>query len=223
MSPILRSMWHNYRYTFLIYWIIMGLFIVAAQIMVSNTTDQDAVYAGLTNFAPPKYFLSVMGVLFVIVNLPVYVAHGVSRRRYMTGTAVFAALIGATYALISMIAITVNLGFAGRLDGALISRVGFAHLLTDYAYMGAGWLIGVTYYRYGPWYATFLLPFTTSPAWLTDGVFNSLWTTSPFTVQNLALRLPYALAVLAALACIAGAVAAGYALARTVPLKPRRA
>jgi hypothetical protein len=203
----------------------MGLTVVVVQTIVSTIADEKTLYNVLTGFAPPKYFLSVISLLIVVGSLPTYVAHGVTRRRTATSAALFAALATASFVILSITAITVNLALAHKFDVYAVSRIALAHLLTGYAYMAAGWMIGAAYYRYGPWIGTLLLPLTTLPGWVADISFTSLWTDNPFTLSDsgMGAHLAFPVAVLIGVANVIVALAGGYAIVRTMPIRARRA
>jgi hypothetical protein len=113
----------------------------------------------------PKYFMVVLGIFLSPVHLPVYVAHGVTRRDFLAGSAMFGGLL--------TLGFTAFLVVGYGLESAVFSGLGWTaglgnpHLYTSAGQVGlvvaesvlmlgahfcAGWLVGTGFQRFGRWW-----------------------------------------------------------------------
>jgi hypothetical protein len=196
---------------------------------------EDGAWASVWEFSeqPMRYFPMSIGVMLVPTLMPAYVANGVTRREFTVGAVLM--IIGATLGLAAVGAIGLAVekwayGWAGHVptytfphlfDGPenVVAVVGeFAILISSH--MVAGWLIGYTYYRYGGWIGTFLLPLTVLPALAVEVLTSVSWIGGLLLDNTGYERLPLPLVVPAVLAILAGTVLLNYVLIRRLAIKP---
>jgi hypothetical protein len=98
-------------------------------------------------------------------------------------------------------------------------------VLTEYAlvfaaYWLSGWLIGIGYYRFGPWLGTLFIVPAMLPASGVEVLLGTGWSeATPSELRLGADNAPAAIALSVVL--IAAGLAAVHAVTRTVPVKPR--
>jgi hypothetical protein len=117
------------------------------------------------------YLPLIIGLIFTTIHLPIFVAHGVTRRNFFIGTVWFA--IG--FSLVSSMALTVGYGIEHllysvyRLSDTLTSPHLFSStsqlpvifgesMLLMLAYLCTGWLIGTGFRKFGLGGLLFLVP-----------------------------------------------------------------
>lgn len=209
-----------------VFWLIMMLaWIVMAGLAVAAIfeTGQEWI-AGL---APPKWFLFVIGILMAAVELPTYVAHGITRRHVCLASLV---TFGITAVAFGMLAV----GFFW-LETAILDRAGVGPEVTDPLRIGSvedamtllvvtsvlfliwaawGWLVGAGYYRFGPWLGTLFLIPAGVPVLLAEGVTTRPGSGLRFLSSLTGGAVPAVIAVAAAAALVGS-----YLLVRDVPLR----
>lgn len=134
----------------------------------------------------PKYFLMVFGILAATTQLPIFVAHGITRRDFVRGAAVFFAALAALYAALQIAvlgteyAVCAALGVLDRFTQAhpvatpgAAGRLFLECLMIGLANLVGGALIGTGYYRFGPWLGTVLIAPAYLPALVAETAFNS--------------------------------------------------
>lgn len=186
---------------------------------------------------PARWVLFVIGILLAVVVLPTYVAHGVTRGRFTLAGTGFGAVLA------SLVALYLAAGFlieravfaaAGRphtfADEHLFTTAFEVHLvLAEYAVLGAaylvaGWLVGICYYRFGGWRGTLALPLTTLPLFTIENVVGTgQWTgLLPDAAWRAIAEWPPATTAALVAVVLAAGLAALRALTRTVPINARK-
>lgn len=179
-----------------------------------------------------KYFPLAMAVMLTTVLLPIYVAQGVTRRQFAVGASLFIAVWSALLALAMVVGYAIEAGVYDALGWSqefdiphLFDTWTQVHLIVaEYfplvaIHMMAGWLIGTTYYVFGWFRATLLLPVSLAPVVVVEGLLATSWIGSAlehvesYTPPHVVIAVPAALAVIAA----TGAV--NYLLIRELPIK----
>lgn len=99
---VARALFHEYGRACLIFWGI--LLAIVALLSVTRATAlpeglSDDVWGSAVR-SSSRIFLLVIGILATTASLPVYVAHGVTRREYVAGAGLFAVLVGALFAVV---------------------------------------------------------------------------------------------------------------------------
>ena len=180
----------------------------------------------------PQYFLMVFGIVAVTTQLAVFVAHGVTRRDFARGAAVFLAGLALWFAVVQVAVLLAEngvfhlAGIAGDLTQphpagtpAAAGRLFMQCLMVGAAHAVSGWLIGSGYYRYGPWLGTVLIVPGYLPAYIAAVAMDT-------GTSGLRIDLGFGLAgakvpagVLVSLAVIAAASWVCYALTRSIALR----
>lgn len=201
-------------------------FVVALVPWILAYNDVDPFSLLSTAGVAPRWFLFVMGIVLVPACFATHVATGQTRRSF--ATALTAALVGVSLAA----AVVVTLGFA--VEHWAHTRLGWsgellnAHLFTSGDQMGpvllenallvpayavSGMLVGATYYSFGGWRGTALLPLTVGPVLdvngflVLDGI-GGVWRVAGFDSAPLPVRVAAVVVVVALM------VAATYAALR---------
>ncbi|NDL56562.1 hypothetical protein [Phytoactinopolyspora mesophila] len=183
-----------------------------------------------------RYYPMSIGVMLVPALMPAYVANGVTRREFTVGAVLMISGIAIGLGVVGAIGFAVEdaiFGWAGHatvynfphlFDGpgdvvAVVAVVGEFALHTS-SHMVAGWLIGYTYYRYGGWTGTFLLPLTILPALAVEFLLGVSWIGGLLMDHTGYERLALPIVIPAVLATIAAAVLLIYFLTRRLAIKP---
>jgi hypothetical protein len=206
------------------YWAIMAAVALTVGVTVGAFGEIKTSLVQYPLLNAPKYFLMVFGILATTMQLPIYVAHGVTRREFIRGAAVFFAALATAFTALQLVALGIEYAVYSAQD--LLPRLTEAHplasagdagrlflqtLLLGLAYLATGWLIGVGYYRFGPWLGTAFIVPACLPAVATEAAFNAR------LIGLDVAALPIALVLSAAI--IAVAWAACYALTRSLAIK----
>jgi hypothetical protein len=215
-----------YRMTYAWFWGIMALMLaglcVSFEIFGHYVLDsQRASIWEVAGTQAPRWFLFVMALMFATVNLPVVVAHSVTRRSYFQGTVLF----GLASSVFSATMLLLGFGverWVYHLDGIWaeltkpypVNTLGEAAglwlelFVTLAASMVSGWLAGLVFYRLRLWVALVCMPLAAGP----------LVAVSSAPLGRVG---EWELALTAAATLIA--VAGGYLLVRGVAIRPRKA
>lgn len=214
------------------YWGIMLTVYAVIITVVVAVGDTDVSIWATSGGSAPKYFLLAVGVMLTTVFLPTYLGNGVTRRDFTLGASLYIVVVAAVYAVIMALgflaehAIYSAADLMGGLDEpypvqALSDGLDrfVAELLVGIAYLCSGWLMGTCFYRFGSWWGIGLIPVTVLPAAVTEIGFDSLWLGYGIN-HGLGLdRPPLGVGALMAVASIAAAWLANFALTRAVAVK----
>jgi hypothetical protein len=224
---VFRHLFTAYRKVFAWFWAIMALLLAGLCLsyeifghypVQDNNTASMWEVAGM---AAPRWFLFVIGLMFVTVNLPVVVAHGITRRGYFDGAALFILASSAFAASMVLLGFGVerwvyhlngiwaeltrpypvnSLGQAGRLWLELF--------LGATAYMVSGWLAGIAFYRTRVWVAIACSPLAAAPL-------------IAVSAQPLGRPAAWELGLTAVVSALG--LGLGYLFVRSVAIRPRKA
>ncbi|GIM95188.1 hypothetical protein [Paractinoplanes toevensis] len=154
-----------------------------------------------------KYWLLVVGIMLVVMQLRVFLANGRTRHEFLAGAGVFGLIASATFAAVVVLghalegAVLDAIG--GRGDGYPVLSVGgllgeFGQVFPEtIAYLISGALISAGFYRWRPWIGLVVMIGGAVPA----GVADSLLGIDEFGVVP--AHLPYAAALALSLAATA--------------------
>ncbi|HRA50188.1 hypothetical protein [Actinotalea sp.] len=203
--------------------IIALMAVTVAVVMVDRygTVDISIVQFARQGFV---WFPFSMAIMMSAGFLNVHVASGLTRRSLGRASVVVGVGLAGFYAVVMTAAL--------QLERAVFGARGWAHQLTDGAPVVAdtsqiGWilvdlgllftaaqlsglLVGISYYRLGPWWATLALPLTVGPVL----VVTPILTTSLLDPLSMLARVPVAVALLVLTA------AAYLVLLRRCPVRP---
>ncbi|MCP2169479.1 hypothetical protein [Goodfellowiella coeruleoviolacea] len=224
-------LWAGHLRLLLIFWAIVVVIFVALGVGQAAFGQLDRSLWEIAGLGAAKYFPFALAIMITPLNLSVYVAHGVTRREFFTGAALFAGLLGLVFAVAFTLGFAVeHLAYtaAGLPEGFtgphLFTSGGQVHLvlveavLTFTAHIASGWLIGSGYYRFGGWLGTLFLVPALVPALGTDVLLGTGWFRAVGTAVGLGqLAMPAGIALSVLL--IAAAVAANQPLTRSVAIR----
>jgi hypothetical protein len=164
-----------------------------------------------------KYWLLVVGIMLVSMQLKQFVANGVTRHEFLAGAAVFGLLAAIGFAVIVPLGHGIESLALGLLDrrpsgypvfGARVALAEFGRSLPgSLAFLVSGGLYAITFYRFRAWLGVLLLVPATAPIGVSQWLLG---------IDERAVTidvLPYLPAVaLSLLATLAGAVAFRWAI-----------
>jgi hypothetical protein len=221
-----RHLFTTYRKVYAWFWSIMALLLaglcVSYEIFGNYPPDSDrSSMWEVAGLAAPRWFLFVMGLMFVTVNLPVMVAHGITRRAYFEGASLFilaSTAFAASMALLGFgverVAYHVN-GIWGQLthpypvnSAGEAGRLWLELFLGGTAYMVSGWLAGIAFYRLSVWIAIACTPLAATPL-------------IAVSARPVGQPAAWELALTATVSVLG--LAAGYVLVRNTAIRPRKA
>ncbi len=182
----------------------------------------------------PKYFSMAMGITLTPAYLTLLIAQGVTRRMFSVAASIYiAAAAIATAGLWVLVYQAEHLiyssqGWSQALENPhlfgdtsqrdLIFTEFFLLILSHEA---AGWLLGITFYRFGFWRGVLLLPLALIPAAAAEFLLIAQWLADALSSIGYQ-RPPLAVAVPSILVVSALGMYVGYLLLRPMALKPAK-
>jgi hypothetical protein len=170
-----------------------------------------------------KYWVLVVGIMLVVMQLRQFVTNGVTRREFLAGAAVFGLIVTAGFAAVVVLGHSLEslaLGaVGGRGDGYPTLSAGgilgeFGQVFPEsLGYMVSGALIAAGFYRWRPWLGLIVMLGGAIPALVGDVLFG----VDEF--GDVAARLPYSGALALSLGTSALACAAFRQVLSDVPIK----
>jgi hypothetical protein len=218
--------------TFIAFWIVVGgCWAVIATVIIAVGHSDASVWHWFAT-SPSKYFLMVIVIITTAVYLPVFIGHGVTRRQFALGAAAFfggTVLAFAGIVLLGYVAEVIMYAATGQFgvrdygyplrwagDGFTV----FAQAaLTHAGFVCTGWLIGASFYRFGPWLGTLLIPPCALPGFGTDLAFGGARSAVRLTQMVDIAPAMWRAGFLIGLALVAAGVGAGYLLVRDVAVR----
>jgi hypothetical protein len=234
LRQVLRAMFVGMRQMLGGYWLIMlvGFLVVGIGFKLATGGIDHSMWDYGTQ--SPKYFSMALGITVTQAYLSLLVAQGVTRRMFSVAVGIFLVTAAASTALLWVLVY--------QAERALYSWQGWSqtmenpHLFTDTSQAGlifteffllvvshevAGWLIGVTFYRFGWWRGLLLLPLSLIPAAATEFLLIAQWLADVLGSIGYD-RPPLAVAVPTVLVVTALGLYAGYLVLRPMALKPAK-
>jgi hypothetical protein len=164
----------------------------------------------------PSWFMLAMGIVAAVMHLPIAIAHGITRRDFCIGAAVFAIATAVIFQVMKIVGLLLE-AWAYQARG-LMERLAEPYpwptvgsTLTDMgrglAFMLGGWLVALVFYRLRFWWALLVSPIATIPV--------SSGTGMAYTPWDVHWAFIGAMLVVSA--------AAGYLAARGLAVKPKKA
>lgn len=182
----------------------------------------------------PKYFSMAMGITLTPAYLTLLIAQGVTRRMFSVAASIYLTAAGIATAGLWVLVYQV--------EHLILSSQGWTqalqnpHLFGDTSQRGlifteffllilsheaAGWLLGITFYRFGFWRGVLLLPFALIPAAAAEFLLIAQWLADALNSIGYQ-RPPLAVAVPSILVVSALGLSVGYLLLRPMALKPAK-
>jgi uncharacterized membrane protein len=234
LKRVVASMMAGLRPMIVGYWLVMTVsFLIGGLIsqLIGGGLDHSIWDYGTQS---PKYFSSAIGITLAPALFNLLIAHGVTRRMFSVAASILLVGAAAATALLWVVAyqverviydwagLTQTLAnphlFTKTTQAGLIFTEFFLMIL---AHEAAGWLIGISFYRFGFWKGLLLLPLGVLPAaaaelllvaqWLADAVRGT-----GYHRPSLAIGVPGVLVVSAL------GLYFGYLLLRPMALKPAK-
>jgi len=234
LQQVLLAMVVGMRQMLVGYWIVMVVAFVAVGIVIqlaTGTVDHSMWDYGTQS---PKYFSMALGITIIPAFFSLLIAQGVTRRMfsvaagiYLTGAAVATALLWVLVYHVEHLLYSWQ-GWPEDLTNPHLftstSQVGlvFAEFfLLILSHEVAGWLLGITFYRYGLWRGILLLPLSLIPAAAAELLLVAQWLAD--ALRNLDYhRPPLGIAVPSILVVSVLGLYAGYLVLRPMGLKPAK-
>ncbi|MEI8411289.1 MULTISPECIES: hypothetical protein [unclassified Kribbella] len=216
------------------YWVVMLVSFTAIGIgfrLVTGGIDHSMWDYGTQS---PKYFSMAMGITLPVAYFNVIIAQGTTRRMFSVAASIY--LLGAASATAALWVLVY------QAEHLIFSSQGWSqalenpHLFTDTSQRGlifaeffllilaheaAGWLLGITFYRFGFWRGVVLLPFALIPAAAAEFLLIAQWLADALDSLGYQ-RPPLAVAVPSILVVSAVGLYVGYLLLRPMALKPAK-
>jgi len=177
VRAVMRELYTGHRRTLQWFWVVVaGSLAVIGLVLGAAGATGTRLWPDYV-LTPNKYFLLVLGILAAATQLPIHVAHGLTRRQFAFGaTAYFGVVVAAsaaatllTYPLL-MAARSVGGGGGPWLTPGSAGST-FGEAVASYAaYTCGGWLLGALFYRLDGWRRVVLLPVGALPALASDFV-----------------------------------------------------
>lgn len=216
-------------------WAVTGLIVA---IVVVSTTLAGEVTESLwlnTGSTQPRYFLLAMGVMLAATHLPVYVAHGVTRRLFLVAGVGFTVAVSAAFAAITVIGFGLErllFSWQGTLDRLPEPypmntlgdglRVALALALLGTVYLCCGWLIGSIYYRYGAWFGTLLIPAAAVPLFVAEAGIGEKPLGAWLVQELIGSEMPYGVGLALAVGSAVTMLALIYGSIQALPIRSRK-
>jgi hypothetical protein len=228
VRAVVRQLRVTYLQTFVWFWVVVaGCWAIVATVIIL-IGDADMSVWHWFGTSPAKYFLMVLGIITASVYLPVYVGHGITRRQFAAGSAAFFGVASVAFGVVVLAGYHAATGQFGPASGsypvtsfgdglAVFARYAVIHA----AFVCTGWLLGATFYRFGPWIGIVLIPVCVLPGFGVDFVLGTGTEQTGLHLYDIvelgAAYLPAGLLVGAALLALGAALA--FAVVRDVPIR----
>ncbi|WP_328526400.1 hypothetical protein [Kribbella sp. NBC_00359] len=231
LRQILLAMWVGMRPMLVGYWIVMlvGFLIVGIGIKAATGGIDHSTWDYGTQ--SPKYFSMAVGIIITPAYLTLLVAQGITRR--MMSVAVSIYLTGAAAATAVLWVLVYQVEHLIYDWEGWSQTLANPHLFTRTSQLGlifaeffllilshevAGWLLGITFVRFGFWRGVLLLPLSLIPAAAAEFLLVAQWLAD--VLNGLGYhRPPLAVAVPSVLVVSALGLYAGYLVLRPMAMK----
>jgi len=234
LKNVLWSLIIGLRPMLLGYWAVMvvALFLggLAVQLVTSGVTTSAWDYGTQS----PKYFSMAVGITVTPAYFALLISQGITRRMFSFASGIYLAGAAAGTSLLWVLMY--------QLERLLYAAQGWPdtmtnpHLFTSTTQAGlifaeffllilshevTGWLLGITFVRFGAWRGIVLLPLALLPAAAAEFLLVAQWLAD--VLDNIGYRRPpLAIAVPAVLVVSALGVYAGYRVLRPMAVKPTK-
>ena len=234
LRRILLAMWVGMRPMLVGYWIVMlvGFLIVGIGIKAATGGIDHSTWDYGTQ--SPKYFSMAVGITVTPAYFALLISQGITRRMFSFASGIYLAGAAAGTSLLWVLMY--------QLERLLYAAQGWPdtmtnpHLFTSTTQAGlifaeffllilshevTGWLLGITFVRFGAWRGIVLLPLALLPAAAAEFLLVAQWLAD--VLDNIGYRRPpLAIAVPAVLVVSALGVYAGYRVLRPMAVKPTK-
>lgn len=216
------------------YWLVMLVTFLIGGVITQIVTGGNGHSVWDYGTQSPKYFSAAVGITLTPALFALMVAHGVTRRMFAVASSILLTGAAACTALIWVLAYQAERGLYDL--AGLTQLLANPHLFTKTTQVGlifteffllilsheaAGWLIGISFFRFGFWKGLLLLPLGLLPAAAAEFLLVAQWLAE--ALRNTGYhRPPLAIGVPGVLAVSALGLYFGYLLLRPMGLKPAK-
>lgn len=233
LKHVLRALAVGLRPMLTGYWAVMvfALFFIGIifQLLLSNDVTTSAWDYGTQS---PKYFSMALGITVTPAYFSLLISHGITRRMFSVAVGIYLAGAAAATSLVWVLVYQVERVLYAWQDWP--DKLTNPHLFTSTSQVGlvfaefflmivahevTGWLLGITFVRFGIWRGILLLPLALVPAAAAEFLLVAQWLAD--VLDNIGYqRPPLAVAVPSVLVVSALGVYAGYRLLHPMAVKP---
>jgi len=234
LGKVLRAMVLGLRPMIGGYWLVMLVTFLIGGLITQIVTGGNGHSVWDYGTQSPKYFSAAIGITLTPALFALMVAHGVTRRMFAVASSILLAGAAACTALIWVLAYQAERGLYDL--AGLTQLLQNPHLFTKTTQVGlifteffllilsheaAGWLIGISFFRFGFWKGLLLLPLGLLPAAAAEFLLVAQWLAE--ALRNTGYhRPPLAIGVPGVLAVSALGLYFGYLMLRPMGLKPAK-
>jgi hypothetical protein len=234
LKRVLTSMTIGLRPMIVGYWFVMtASFLIGGLIsqLIGGGLDHSMWDYGTQS---PKYFSAAIGITLAPALFTLLISHGVTRRMFSVAASIL--LVGAAVATALLWVVAYQVERVIYDWAGLTQALANPHLFTKTSQVGliftefflliiaheaAGWLIGISFFRFGFWKGLLLLPLGLVPAAAAEFLLVAQWLAE--ALRNTGYhRPPLAIGVPGVLAISALGLYFGYLLLRPMGLKPAK-
>jgi hypothetical protein len=234
LKRVVLSMMYGLRPMIVGYWLVMiMIFLLGGLItqLIGGGIDHSMWDYGTQS---PKYFSAAIGITLAPALFTLLIAHGVTRRMFAVAASIL--LVGAAVATATLWVLAYQVERVIYDWAGLSQTLANPHLFTKttqigliftefflliIAHQAAGWLIGISFYRFGFWKGLALLPLGILPAAAAELLLVAQWLAN--ALQNTGYHRPsLAIGIPGVLAVSALGLYFGYLLLRQMALKPAK-
>ncbi|HET6297870.1 MAG TPA: hypothetical protein VFG33_31100 [Kribbella sp.] len=216
------------------YWLVMLVAFLVGGLITQLVTGGNGHSVWDYGTQSPKYFSAAVGITLTPALFALMVAHGVTRRMFAVASSILLVGAAAATAVIWVLAYQAERGLYDL--AGLTQLLDNPHLFTKTSQAGlifteffllilsheaAGWLIGISFFRFGFWKGLLLLPLGLLPAVAAEFLLVAQWLAE--ALRNTGYhRPPLAIGVPGVLVISALGLYFGYLLLRPMGLKPAK-
>jgi hypothetical protein len=234
LRQVLRTMIVGLRPMIVGYWFVMTVTFLIGGLLTQLFTgglDHSVWDYGTQS---PKYFSAAIGITLTPAIFALLIAHGVTRRMFAVASSIILVGAATATALLWVVSYQVERGIYDW--AGLTQTLANPHLFTTTTQVGlifiefflltlahevAGWLIGISFVRFGFWKGLALLPLGVLPAAAAELLLVAQWLAEALNNTGYH-RPPLAIGVPGVLAVSALGLYFGYLLLRPMGLKPAK-
>ena len=234
LGKVLRAMALGLRPMIGGYWLVMLVAFLLGGLIFQLVSGGNGHSVWDYGTQSPKYFSAAVGITLTPALFALMVAHGVTRRMFAVASSILLVGAAAATAVIWVLAYQAERGLYDL--AGLTQLLDNPHLFTKTSQAGlifieffllilsheaAGWLIGISFFRFGFWRGLLLLPLGVLPAAAAEFLLVAQWLAEALRTTGYH-RPPLAIGVPGVLVVSALGLYFGYLLLRPMGLKPAK-
>jgi hypothetical protein len=232
LKSVLWSLTIGLRPMLLGYWAVMVVALFLGGLLIQLVTGGVTSSAWDYGTQSPKYFSMAVGITVTPAYFSLLISQGITRRMFSFASGIYLTGAAAVTALLWVVVYQVERLLYAAQDWP--DKLTNPHLFTGTTQVGlvfaeffllilshevTGWLLGITFVRFGVWRGILLLPFALLPAAAAEFLLVAQWLAD--VLDNIGYqRPPLAIAGPSVLAVSALGVYAGYRVLQPMAVKP---